>query len=94
MVNSLWPAPDLQDVQNKFDDFIRYSGVMYYTFFNLYFGIWFWVGTWIAVNHSSADNYAKSLATTGLVASLINVVTIPLLCILRHIQKADFEDTN
>ena len=103
MVDSLRPASDLQDAQTK----SLINGVVYYTFFNLYFGIWFWVETWIAVNHSS-DNYAKLLATTGLVACLINVVNIPLLwCvgiikflftqimrIIQHIQKADSEGTN
>ncbi|CAG8618785.1 10803_t:CDS:2, partial [Paraglomus occultum] len=78
LVNSFWPDFDPFEADANISGIRIDSGLnshcTVYSCWNLVFGIWFWVATWIAVNHSS-DDYAKSLAITGLSACLINVVT-------------------
>ena len=111
LVNSIWPDSD------PFDATVDRPGIridlvwlkqgFYYVLYSLIIGIELWIVTWKDVVNDE-DNYAELLATTGLVACLINVVNIPLLwCvgiikflftqimrIIQHIQKADSEGTN
>ena len=76
LVNSLWPAshqtvgrPGKRISRKLFSQGLNY----YYAVFNLFFGICFWVVTWKTIADYE-DNYTKSLAMTGLVACLINIV--------------------
>ena len=78
MVNSIWPDSD------PFDATVDRPGIridlvwlkqgFYYVLYSLIIGIELWIVTWKDVVNDE-DNYAELLATTGLVACLINIIS-------------------
>ena len=78
LVNSLWPDSD------PFEALVDRPGIriyfewvkqgLSYVFINIDIGIWIWVMTWKVVVDIE-DNYAKLLATIGLVACIINNIS-------------------
>ena len=78
LVNSIWPDSD------PFDATVDRPGIridlvwlkqgFYYVLYSLIIGIELWIVTWKDVVNDE-DNYAELLATTGLVACLINIIS-------------------
>ncbi|CAG8616425.1 8126_t:CDS:2 [Paraglomus brasilianum] len=77
LVNSIWPDSDpleaTVDRPGIRIDLVWLKQGFYYVLYNLIIGISLWVVTWKDANDQ--DDYAKWLATTGLVACLLNITS-------------------